>query len=242
MEADEYRKLAKVEDRMWYFRCLHRRLERGIAPYLQKVDTPVLLDAGCGTGGLLRKLHSHYPTWECEGIDLSPLACAEARSRGLKVQEASITQLPYSENHFNAAICGDVLYHLEKPEDGLRELSRVLKPGGVVAINVPAYRWLWSYHDERTGARWRFTRGQVVELLRAAGFAVRQATYWNTLPFPLIVARRKFFPPKNHESDVKVYPWLLERGFDCAMAAERAWTTVAPLPFGSSVFAVAQKT
>jgi len=79
MEPDEYRKMAGVEDAMWYYRALHRhvirRLRRSLGP------AAAVLDAGCGTGGLLRRLHAAQPAWRLTGMDFSPLACALARER-----------------------------------------------------------------------------------------------------------------------------------------------------------------
>jgi hypothetical protein len=124
----------------------------------------------------------------------------------------------------------------------VREFFRVLRPGGLVVLNVPAYPWLWSYHDEAVHARRRYGRREVLAKLRAAGFAEARATHWNALPFPLVVARRKFFPAPRDGSDVRLFPAPVEAGFRAAMALERAWLGVGgALPFGSSILAVAHK-
>ena len=73
MQADEYRKLAETEDRMWYFRALHRRLEYWLKRHLPAGRVRVL-DAGCGTGGFLRHLEAANHGWELTGLDISPIA------------------------------------------------------------------------------------------------------------------------------------------------------------------------
>lgn len=241
MEADEYIKLAQVEDRMWYFRCLHGRLSDALRRGLGSAPAARVLDAGCGTGGFLQRLKRWQPGWQLTGIDLSPEACELARRRGCTVVEGSITALPFPDGAFDAIVSGDVLYHIVEHAEALREFRRCLRVGGVLVINVPAYRWLWSYHDVRVQSKHRFTRGELNRLLVAAGLRPTFSTYWNTLPFPLVVLRRKVFPPRNAESDVKLSSAPVEAVFNAAMALERAWNRIGGvLPFGSSVFAVAK--
>lgn len=256
MNADEYRKLAAVEDRMWYFRALHGHVERALAANLGDRSARIL-DAGCGTGGLIIRMAPRHPAWSWTGIDAEPLACeyATARTRAApatgteqcattvpEIRLGSVTELPFADESFDAVVSADVLYHVDDDARALDEFRRVLRPGGVVVLNVPAYRWLWSYHDEAVHSRRRYDRSEVVGKLQAAGFGVAGATYWNALPFPLVVLRRKLLPPPRGGSDVQLYPAPIETAFDIAMAMERGWLTVFDrLPFGSSVFAVGRK-
>src|SRR5690348_3275693 len=80
MEAEEYRKLADVEDRMWYFRALHAHVERELTRLLGS-RLAAVLDAGCGTGGLILRLARRHPAWRWSGIDLSETACELALER-----------------------------------------------------------------------------------------------------------------------------------------------------------------
>lgn len=252
MEADEYRKLAEVEDRMWYFRALHAHVERELGRVLGP-RLAAVLDAGCGTGGLILRLAPRHPAWRWSGIDLSETACELARERvaaaekaasttAVAIRRGSVTALPFGDESFDAIVSADVLYHVDDDEAALQEFYRVLRPGGCVVLNVPAYRWLWSYHDVAVHSRRRYNRGEVLAKTAAAGFREVRATYWNTLPFPLIVARRKLLPAPRDGSDVHLFPAPVEAAFDGAMAAERTWLNVfGRLPFGCSVFAVAQK-
>ena len=241
MQPEEYRKMAGVEDAMWYYRALHRHVTRSLGRALG--PAAAVLDAGCGTGGLLRRLHEARPGWRLTGLDFSPLACELARERtGGEVVQGSIAALPFADAAFDAVASCDVVCQVTEPATALREFHRVLRPGGTVVLTMPAYPWMYSYHDREVGNLRRFTRGEMDGLLRAAGFTVTAGTYWNMLPFPLAVLRRKVFPPAAPASDVGLFPAPVEAFFNGLMALEHAWLgRGAPLPFGNSVLTVARK-
>ncbi|MEO6875910.1 MAG: class I SAM-dependent methyltransferase, partial [Opitutaceae bacterium] len=174
MVDEEYRKLAAVEDAMWYFRALHAHIGRELVANLPPGPARIL-DAGCGTGGLIRRLAPLRPEWQWTGVDVSPVACQLARERGgSDVSEASVTALPFAEGEFSAVVSADVLYHLDDDGLALREMARVLRPGGVMVINVPAHRWLWSYHDVAVQGRRRYGRGELKAKLVQAGLTPRR--------------------------------------------------------------------
>lgn len=241
MEPDEYRKMAAVEDGMWYYRALHRHVARSLGAVLPR--SAHVLDAGCGTGGLLRRLREMRPEWTLTGLDFSPLACELARERtGSEIVQGSVASLPFPDEHFAAVVSCDVVCQVAEPARAVREFTRVLTPGGFVVMTMPAYPWMFSYHDREVGNLRRYTRGEVADLLRTGGLEIVRSTYWNALPFPLAVLRRKIFPPARDASDVAPFPAPVEAGFNALMAAEHAWLGAgASLPFGSSVLTVARK-
>jgi SAM-dependent methyltransferase len=275
VELEEYRRMAAVEDEMWFYRALHAHLERELIRALgvdgvahQRVSTigaevlsgtgfesgkmgrsprnvspRTILDAGCGTGGLIRRLEKGKAEWRWTGVDVEPLACELARTRcAAEIVQGSLLSLPFPESTFDAVVCSDVLYHLDDDVAALREIFRVLRPGGVVAVNVPAHRWLWSYHDEVTHARRRYGRREAIEKLGAAGFAAVRATHWNALPLPLVIVRRKLMPAPRGGSDVRRYAAPAEWLLSAAMRVERGWLRCGGwLPFGSSILAVGSK-
>lgn len=241
MSPEEHRRMAGCEDTLWHYAALHgnvrRALERAGLP-----AAPELLDAGCGTGGLLRRLHGWWPAARLQGVELSPFAVGLARERtACPVAEGSVLALPFADESFDAVTCVDVVYQLPEPAAAYREAARCLRPGGVLVVNEPAHRWLYSYHDVSVGGRHRFSRRELCALLRGAGLEPVYVTHWNCLPLPLVWARRKLLPAPQG-SDVGDYPWWVAGQMRVMMALERWWLGVGGrFPCGVSVLAAARK-
>jgi ubiquinone/menaquinone biosynthesis C-methylase UbiE len=241
MQFDDYRDLAEVEDSMWYFHALNQRMLLPLAP-LAKQEVSIL-DAGCGTGGLIKALQHHDPRWKITGLDYSPVACDFARQRTtVPIKEGSIEALPFEAQQFDAVVSADVICQIDDGSKALLEFARVLKPGGILVINVAAYEWMRSYHDAQMDTRHRFRRSELASLLKQCGFEVTISSYANLLIFPLIIARRKIFVPANPTSDVKPYPPLIEALCGSMAALEYgALSRGISLPAGNSVFIAARK-
>jgi ubiquinone/menaquinone biosynthesis C-methylase UbiE len=243
MLPDEYRKLAQVEDQMWYFRSLHAHCLRELTRELPAAAPAQVLDGGCGTGGFLRRLAAERPAWHLTGVDVSPLACSLARERSqATILLGSLEELPFSDGEFDAVVSADVLYHVGDDRKALRELHRVLRPGGLLVVNVPAYPWLWSYHDVAVESKRRYGKAELREKLASAGFVAQRLTYLNAAPLPLVILRRKLLPAPPGGSDVALLPAPVEGGFRIVSAVERGWVGAGlALPFGSSLFGVSKR-
>ena len=241
MQTDDFKELAEVEDSMWYFHALNRRMLLPLAELTKQNAT--VLDAGCGTGGLIKALQGVGAPWTIKGLDYSPVACSYARQRtSVPIEEGSIENLPFVDGQFDAVLSADVICQIDDASVALAEFRRVLKSGGILAINVAAYNWMRSYHDELMDTRHRIRRSELVNLLRQAGFAVTLSSYANMLLFPLIFARRKIFVPRHPTSDVKPYPPLIDALCGSMAALEYRLLRIGiNLPVGNSVFIVARK-
>lgn len=240
MAPDEYRKMAEVEDAMWYYRGLHAHLLSCLSKYGPADPGATVLDAGCGTGGFLRQLAARRPAWRIEGVDFSEEACRLAALRSkCAVRHASVDRLPFADGAFDAIVCADVLSNVEDPAAALVEMRRCVKPRGTVVLNVAAYPWLWSYHDEAAHTLRRFYRSGLLRQLADSGWRLLFCSHWNLIPLPLIVARRKLFRPRHPTSDVRMYPAPAEAALRLAMRLERAFLDRGGrLPAGSSLLIV----
>jgi SAM-dependent methyltransferase len=245
MERAEYERLAALDRRLWWFRGLHAEILGALRRRAKPRSTPVL-DAGCGTGGLLAALTERLPDLEPMGIDLDPIAGSVARSASRRpVCIGSVNALPFAETAFAAIVSADVLCHRAVDERAaLGHFHRCLKPGGLLVLNLPAYRWLLSEHDVAVHNVRRYTAGGVRRLLAAAGFTGIRTTYWNTLLFPLMVLRRKLGWRRSGApvSDVALLPAPIEALFAALVKAEAALLGLGlRLPFGGSILATAVK-
>lgn len=243
MEPAEYDRMDAVEDHMWWYRAAHANMLDALARTSAPADSP-LLDAGCGTGGLLRRLAAAVPGRLHVGIDILERAAVKARDKsGCAVAVASADRLPFRDESLGTIFSVDVICHRNvDPARALAEARRCLLPGGSLIINVPAYQWMASFHDREVHNARRFERAGLGRLLTAAGFSSFRTTYWNSFLFPLMVLRRKLFASRSAQSDVAEFSSLADRIFSATMAAERVGLRLGlRYPFGGSLLAVATK-
>jgi SAM-dependent methyltransferase len=238
MDSSEYDNIARLEGRHWWYRGmaaislnLLRRAARG--------GKLRLLDAGCGPGGMLTRMSALGQPF---GVDLHPLALAHARGKA-PLARAAVEHLPFAEDSFDLVTSFDVLYHLAVGDDeaALREFARVLrKPGGLLLIRLPAWEALRGAHDLAVHTRHRYTAPELRAKLRAAGFRIKRLTYANTLLFLPILLRRLLQPDSQAGSDVELPSPALNRFLEFLLQLEKNWLTYFNLPFGVSLFALAQ--
>ena len=180
------------------------------------------------------------------GVDLSADAVAFCHKRGLfNVTRADVSALPFSDASFDAVICLSVLYHqwVTDPGTTLRELRRVLRPGGLLLVNLPAYEFLHSAHDDAVFTARRFTMSNVRQLLLAGGFDIRRLTYWTTLLFPVAVVARTFGGSRTgRDFDAEAPARLKNATLGAIMSLELSMLRWVSLPFGVALFAMAEKT
>jgi SAM-dependent methyltransferase len=240
MEETAYREHYEVEDRHWWFRGRWTVVEALLAR-TSLPASPRILDAGCGTGGNLRRYAQHG---EVEGVDPSADAVRFCRERGFdSIQQAGLEELPFEDSRFDLLAATDVLEHIAAERDALRELWRVAKPGGALLLTVPAYMWLWSEEDENLHHQRRYTRHRLRLAVEGAGWEPQLATYFNTLLLPPIALARRLPSRSNgHRAEIDRTPPGLDGPLSLPMRFEaRLIRAGIRLPVGVSVGIVCRK-
>lgn len=239
MNPSEYRKMRELEDHYWWF-VSRRELALSLLD-CNLQESAVILDVGCGTGAVLTELEGRG---SAVGVDLSQEALAYSKSRGLNhLVYANAEQLPFLDHTFDAVVSLDTIEHVPGHHKAVAEVFRVLKPGGVFVMNVPAFSWLWGPHDVALMHQRRYTRRQVADVVSGVGFSVHKLSYSVFVLFPAVVLRRLFEKLQQGEPKVKLprfRPWA-NRLLLAIMRCEAWLFRHMDLPWGSSVVCVAQK-
>jgi SAM-dependent methyltransferase len=266
MMRDEYRVMFEVEDGHWWYRGMRRNLVALLKRHFDWTlhPRPLALDAGCGTGANLQKLLTGFggeiPSFRACGFDLAGEALEFSQQRGLTghLAQGSITAIPFASNNFDLAISLDVINNLPDDQPAFEEIGRVLKPGGLFILNLPAYQFLYSEHDLAIRCQRRYNAKMVSDRLERAGLRVVRQTYLNTLLFPpaalvrLVKARKVSARPELisdsgdftpvHSDLLPPHP-LVNRALEKVMGLEASLLARSnvKLPFGLSIMTVARK-
>jgi SAM-dependent methyltransferase len=242
MMEHTYPILFRVEQSHWW----HIGRRRILATFVEEICNQVkdrrarILDVGCGTGANLLMLSKYG---EAEGVDISEDALAFCRERGLdKVKLGAAEELPYEPGMFDLVTAFDVVEHMDDDLAGLKEMRRVLRPGGRVLLFVPAFMFLWGLQDDVSHHRRRYRLPELARVLEQAGFQIERATYANiTFFLPILIMRKIMqFTGIKAESEnninVSAFNGVLGRLF----GAESWFLRRMNLPFGVSGLCVAK--
>jgi SAM-dependent methyltransferase len=242
MQQHTYSIMYEVEGTHWWF-AGRRRIIRSFVEEIcrsMKESRPRILDVGCGTGANLELLREFG---EAEGVDVSHDALAFCRARGLEdVRHGAAEKLPYEDGAFDLVTALDVVEHLDDDVAGLREMRRVLRPGGRALLFVPAFMFLWGVQDDVSNHRRRYTLDGLRRVVREAGFEVERATYANISFFAPILMGRLLMratglrPASENNINIGALNGLLGR----VLGAESALLRHMNFPFGVSALCVAR--
>ena len=204
MDRDYELQTHRAEDRHWWYRGRRKVLARVFAE-LDLPHSARILDAGCGSGRNMVEL-SRLGT--ATGVELSETSVILARERAVgEVIEGSVLEMPFETNSFDLAVSLDVIEHLDQHLEALRELRRVVAPGGALLVTVPAYGWLWSGHDEINHHFRRYTRRSLQRVAQQAGWQQVRTTYFNSLLLPVAILLRALdrWSTKTTESSLDLW-------------------------------------
>jgi ubiquinone/menaquinone biosynthesis C-methylase UbiE len=243
MNADEYANLDRVERGHWYY-AGKRELVRG---WIQRVAglarSSLLLDCGAGTGLFAQGMRDVCAVRVLDDHAES-LAILRTRFAAAEIIEGTATGIPLPADAVDCVTVLDVLEHIKDHEAAVREIHRVLRPGGCVVATVPALMTLWGYWDTALHHHRRYTAPELRALFAGAGWEIVHVNYTNVAMFPAVwlVRRWQRWRDSGAQSRMedKIPPaWL--NGFLQWLFVRLGLVRGVRFPFGVSLLLVARK-
>ncbi|MCP9770913.1 class I SAM-dependent methyltransferase [Lacihabitans sp. LS3-19] len=252
LNSEEYAAMFNVEENLWWYKILHERVLIEVNAFAKNDKSIKILDAGCGTGGLMLKLKNQGFESVC-GFDFNDDAVEFSNSRNLDVTKKDITDLngAYPIASFDIIISDDVLYQFDDItiQETISGIGKFLKPGGIFITNNQAFPIFSGTHDIAVGAKKRFVLSDFQGYLKESpDLKIAKSTYWSLMLSPLILAVRLIQKIKlkmglvnmdNIKSDVAMPSNFINQIFFSICNLERK--ILPKSPFGSSLFLVIKK-
>lgn len=242
MDAALYEQHFRLENTHWWFLGRRRLVLQEIARHAG-ANPGRIIDIGCGTGGMLPHLRTFGDSVGLDSADEAQTAC---RRRGVPFVRGWGAQLPFHDGAFDVVTALDVIEHVPDDAGILGEMRRVLRPGGLLLLTVPAYQFLWSQHDVFNHHMRRYRRSGLQRLVEASDFEIVKLSYYNTLLFPAAMLRKATMrvsrngdtPPASHLDEVRPPLNTLLRW---VMTSEQPLLQRWNMPFGASIICAARR-
>jgi SAM-dependent methyltransferase len=202
-----------------------------------------LIDCGCGTAHNLDLLH---PYGHAVGFDPSAAALTHARRRGCAVVRADGRHAPFPDGRFDIATSFDVMQCVDDDGALVREMARLVRPGGAVVISMAAFEALRGDHSELWQEVRRYTPAMARQLAEQAGLRVErmQLMFGSLVPlmFTVRLAQRLTRPFRGvRHDDIDVPSAPVNAVLTALVRGEAAVGRRVPLPIGSSILLLARK-
>ena len=253
MERHAFDLFARLQDHHWWF-IGRRRLYTDLTRHVLARDRGAppadlaVLDVGCGAGGWIRPLSVFG---HVTGVELDEPSIAYCRLIDLhRTLVGRSDALPVRPGSMDLVCLWDVIEHVPDDVAVLREAAAALRPGGHVAVSVPAYQFLYANNDRVAHHQRRYTRSRLVAALRAAGLEVRKATYVNAIlgvaiiPAVLLLKLKEQLSP-DYDGETNNLSWKVPGPVNALLAAtfggERHLLRHVDAPFGHSLYAIARR-
>jgi SAM-dependent methyltransferase len=244
----EYIRMAAVEEQLWWYKSLHYLVFNYIFNSFSE-NSINIVDAGCGTGGMLKYL-SKNGYKNIEGFDISIAAVEICKSRQLNVYLDSIINISthYKPQSLDVIISNDTFYFINETERKtlIQDFHNLLRPNGLVILNLPALKAFRGIHDISVGVNYRFSKRDIKKMINPSHFKIIRATYWPFFLSPVIFITRFFQRIKlkinkntKIESDIDLPSNIINNLLFKLTQIENK--ILYKKPFGSSLFLVLKK-
>jgi len=248
MEKQEYYSIHRLEKTHWWFvgkRKIFLFFWKKFVSGNRSKDIKIL-DIGCGDGSYIKTINKigYKNTY---GVDFANEAigfCKEKRVKNIRLHNME-NGLPFFENNFfDVVVMLDSLEHIKNENKILEEINRILKPGGVILINVPAHQFLWSHHDEYLHHQRRYSKKYFTKKMNDHNFKIKRLTFTNFfifLPGFLIILLKRYITKSKVIADTQEINVVLNPILKLLYDMEIFLLHFANFPFGFSLFAVVKK-
>jgi SAM-dependent methyltransferase len=233
---------SRVEATHFWFRGFRRFVAPAIAEMADARRDLYLLDCGCGTGHNLATLLRPYG--HAFGFDLTPAGLMRAHAAGLRLARADMAAIPFQSGGFDVVTSFDVMQYVHDDAAVMKEMARVLKPGGGLVVTAAALAVLRGGHAGTWPEVRRYTSTRMRWIVENAGLKVCRLTYLFASLFPAMVAVRVAGRAGNAGGDdweMRVPASPINAALTWMLTAEAALSRRVPMPVGSSVLVVARK-
>lgn len=250
MEATAYRQFLELERGHWWFRGRRAVYLGLLRHHLRGAPPKRVLDLGCGMGGFLEGLAGIGERVVPCDVSLESLSHCVERGFPHGVLSSGYA-LPFADDSFDLVCMFDAIEHVEDDRLTMREVARVLVPGGRAFVSVPAYQFLYANNDRVAQHYRRYTRARLRAVFEQAGLAVERNTHANVLLFPLILpavlgvkALEALFQREANADHTNLswpIPGFVHGALYAAFAAELPFSRRFDWPVGHSIAAIARK-
>lgn len=221
-----YEDIYKVQEKTHPWFVFRRKL---FYNFIKNKKSASILDIGCSSAIFLKYLKKQGFA-NLEGLEPSE----NLRKEG----HLDITihkKLPAKK--YDVIFLLDVLEHIEDDEQMLKDIKNALKEHGTFYISVPAHPFLWSHHDVVNHHYRRYTKNELKEKLRRAGFKIKRLTYWNMFAFfPMALLR--IFKRNSKSSAIENNSKIVLAVYGVILAIENQLIKFFNLPIGVSIIGV----
>ena len=247
MNPEEYKNLSEVEKLHWFYRTKRQIVRYWLLKSYPLRKDSVLADCGAGTGLFAREMSDVCNVIAIDSQE-DALRLVEQNIGAERVTRGTCAALPLKDLSVDCITALDVLEHVEDDRLAVREMARVLKPGGVAIVTVPAMPALWSDWDEALHHYRRYRHEGLLELFDPTVFEITHWNYINVFALPVVFAARKLRPlfrglardKSNRRLEDKMLPRWLDSSLSFAFKA-LACQSLIRFPAGVSLLAIAKR-
>lgn len=237
------KKYHDVETEHWWFKSRRKYL-------LDLIKTAhrdsKILDIGCSSGVFLKDLEAiGFKAKNLYGVDISENAIKNCKSNDITNAFVMDAQHITLTEKFDIIVSSDCLEHLEDDKKALKNWNSLLKIGGTLYVFVPAFKSLWSYHDEVNMHFRRYKKEELKSKLLNENLEIIKSSYWNFTLFAPVYAFRKLSTVmqnnKTGESDITIGNHFINGVLLNLLIMENKLLKFISFPFGVSTYCIAKK-